>query len=124
VSVVCYKMSISFEKFSNHTGKQNFHNNIKLLCLSIDWLFDCLIVRGYFLTFMIAYLRDLGFQHGFIAESFETSVPWSRTLELCLRVKARIKHAVKSLNIPYTPFVSCRVTQVLSHSLSVSWNIH
>jgi alkyldihydroxyacetonephosphate synthase len=67
--------------------------------------------RGYFLTFMIAYLRDLGFQHGFIAESFETSVPWSRTLELCLRVKARIKHAVKSLNIPYNPFVSCRVTQ-------------
>jgi hypothetical protein len=69
---------------------------------------------------MIAYLRDLGFQHGFIAESFETSVPWSRTLELCLRVKARIKHAVKALNIPYTPFVSCRVTQVLSLSLSLS----
>lgn len=28
--------------------------------------------RGYFLTFMIAYLRDFGIQFSFIAESFET----------------------------------------------------
>jgi len=67
--------------------------------------------RGYFLTYMIAYLRDLGFQHGFIAESFETSVPWSRTLELCLRVKSRINSELKSLGITTQPFLSCRVTQ-------------
>ncbi len=30
--------------------------------------------RGYFLTYMIAYLRDYGFNYGFMAESFETSV--------------------------------------------------
>ena len=34
-------------------------------------------IRGYFLTYMIAYLRDFGFNYSFIAESFETSVPWS-----------------------------------------------
>jgi hypothetical protein len=112
-------MSISFQHFPIHIEKYNFKKIFKLLLLYVNWIIDgffvCLFVRGYFLTFMIAYLRDLGFQHGFIAESFETSVPWSRTLELCLRVKARIKHAVKSLNIPYTPFVSCRVTQVLKN---------
>lgn len=32
--------------------------------------------RGYFLTFMIAYLRDYGMHYGFFAESFETSVNW------------------------------------------------
>jgi alkyldihydroxyacetonephosphate synthase len=34
--------------------------------------------RGYQLTFGIAYIRDLTFEHWAIAESFETSVPWSK----------------------------------------------
>eukprot|EP00960_Hanusia_phi_P061833 764953-Hanusia_phi.AAC.4 len=34
--------------------------------------------RGYFLTFMIAYLRDFGIGYHFIAESFETSVSYLR----------------------------------------------
>ena len=34
--------------------------------------------RGYYLTFVIAYLRDIGFDYGFVSESFETSVPWSK----------------------------------------------
>jgi len=33
-------------------------------------------VRGYFLTYMIAYLRDFGLNYSFIGDSFETSVPW------------------------------------------------
>ena len=33
--------------------------------------------RGYLLTFVIAYLRDIGFEFRYLAESFETSVPWS-----------------------------------------------
>jgi len=32
--------------------------------------------RGYQLTFVIAYLRDLGLEYKVISESFETSVPW------------------------------------------------
>jgi len=60
---------------------------------------------------MIAYLRDLAFQIGIMGESFETSVPWSKTLSLCRRVKERIKKTSRALKIPGEPFVSCRVTQ-------------
>lgn len=67
--------------------------------------------RGYFLTFAIAYLRDLGFDLSYLGESFETSVPWSKTFNLCERVKERIRQEVKRQGIPSKPFVSCRVTQ-------------
>lgn len=38
--------------------------------------------RGYFLTFMIAYMRDYGMHYGFFAESFETSVNWKNVPSL------------------------------------------
>ncbi|MCZ7617685.1 MAG: FAD-binding oxidoreductase [Myxococcota bacterium] len=68
--------------------------------------------RGYQLTFGIAYLRDWILNHYMIAESFETSVPWSRALELCEAVKQRIhaEHAARQL--PGKAFVTCRVTQL------------
>jgi alkyldihydroxyacetonephosphate synthase len=47
-------------------------------------------LRGYLLTFMIAYTRDLAMQHYVAAESFETSVAWSSVSSLCTRVRARI----------------------------------
>ena len=34
--------------------------------------------RGYFLTYMIAYLRDFGYDFWVMAESFETSVAWKQ----------------------------------------------
>lgn len=37
-------------------------------------------LRGYFLTYMIAYLRDYAMNYWMIAESFETSAPWSNIL--------------------------------------------
>eukprot|EP01130_Rhizamoeba_saxonica_P012382 TRINITY_DN5205_c1_g1_i1.p1 TRINITY_DN5205_c1_g1~~TRINITY_DN5205_c1_g1_i1.p1 ORF type:complete len:623 (-),score=148.70 TRINITY_DN5205_c1_g1_i1:133-2001(-) len=67
--------------------------------------------RGYQLTFMIAYIRDLAFQCGIMGESFETSVPWSKTLMTCRRVKERIRQTARELKVPGVPFVSCRVTQ-------------
>jgi alkyldihydroxyacetonephosphate synthase len=39
--------------------------------------------RGYFLTFMIAYLRDFAFRFFYVAESFETSVSWKNVPTLC-----------------------------------------
>uniref|UniRef100_A0A7N6FIL9 Alkylglycerone-phosphate synthase n=1 Tax=Anabas testudineus TaxID=64144 RepID=A0A7N6FIL9_ANATE len=40
--------------------------------------------RGYMLTFVIAYLRDLGMDYYVIGESFETSVPWDRKMyQIC-----------------------------------------
>lgn len=69
-------------------------------------------LRGYFLTFMIAYLRDFGFKYWFMAESFETSVPYDKVLPLCEGVKKRIKESCAAKGIKKEPFVSCRVTQL------------
>jgi len=60
---------------------------------------------------MIAYIRDFGMQYYFIAESFETSVPWANVMELCTRVKQRIVSGCKEIGVKNPPFVSCRVTQ-------------
>ena len=40
---------------------------------------------------MIAYLRDLGLDYSFVAESFETSVPWSNVLVLCEKVDTALR---------------------------------
>ena len=68
--------------------------------------------RGYQLTFGIAYIRDWVMNHFLIAESFETSVPWSRVLDLCEGVKRRIHEEHAQRGLPGKPFVTCRVTQV------------
>ncbi|KFM76070.1 Alkyldihydroxyacetonephosphate synthase, peroxisomal, partial [Stegodyphus mimosarum] len=67
--------------------------------------------RGYMLTFVIAYIRDLGLEYGVVSESFETSVPWDRVIDLCRNVKDRIHREVRSHGIQYPAFASCRVTQ-------------
>ncbi|XP_068429008.1 alkyldihydroxyacetonephosphate synthase, peroxisomal [Clinocottus analis] len=67
--------------------------------------------RGYMLTFVIAYLRDLGMDYYVIGESFETSVPWDRVLDICRNVKARIIQECKDKGVQFQPLTSCRVTQ-------------
>lgn len=68
--------------------------------------------KGYQLTFGIAYIRDFVLKYGVLAESFETSVEWSRALELCARVKARVKRECEARGVKGAPFCTCRVTQV------------
>ena len=68
--------------------------------------------RGYQLTFGIAYIRDLTFEHWAIAESFETSVPWSRAMELYDRVRDRVTKEHKALGLPGKVFFTGRITQV------------
>lgn len=68
--------------------------------------------RGYFLTFMIGYLRDFGFKYSFIAESFETSLPWKDVGKMCTAVGKRINDECKKLQVKKEPFISFRVTQV------------
>lgn len=68
--------------------------------------------RGYQLTYGIAYIRDLIFRHWLIAESFETSVPWSRALELFERVKQRAELEHKKRGLPGRPFFTGRITQI------------
>ncbi|MBN3326434.1 ADAS protein, partial [Atractosteus spatula] len=67
--------------------------------------------RGYMLTFVIAYLRDLGMDYYVIGESFETSVPWDRVLDLCNNVKERIVRECKERGVQFPPLSTCRVTQ-------------
>jgi alkyldihydroxyacetonephosphate synthase len=69
-------------------------------------------VRGYQLTFGIAYIRDWIMNHYLLGESFETSVPWSQALSLCENVKRRIREEHAKRGLPGAPFVTCRVTQL------------
>ena len=59
---------------------------------------------------MIAYLRDFAFNYGFMAESFETSVPWKNVGTLCKNVNKRIIDECKKRGVKKDPFISTRVT--------------
>jgi alkyldihydroxyacetonephosphate synthase len=56
-------------------------------------------MKGYFLTFAIAYIRDFAVAHCYIAESFETSCPWGKVSSLVNNVKQRAIEACKSRGI-------------------------
>ncbi len=66
--------------------------------------------RGYQLTFLIAYIRDFVMEHNFIAESLETSVPWTNVVTLCENTKKQIKESIKKHGVKGEPFVTFRVT--------------
>ncbi|KAJ8728349.1 hypothetical protein PYW08_016734 [Mythimna loreyi] len=66
--------------------------------------------NGYTLTFVIAYLRDVAMEYDVVAESFETSVPWDRTLALCANVKQRIRDECAKRGITKY-LISHRLTQ-------------
>jgi alkyldihydroxyacetonephosphate synthase len=74
---------------------------------------------GYQLTYGIAYIRDFVMKYHVIAESFETSVPWSRALELCDRVKRRIHAEHAARNLPGRPLVTCRISQLYDTGVCV-----
>jgi alkyldihydroxyacetonephosphate synthase len=68
--------------------------------------------RGYELTFAIAYIRDFIMEHWVVAESFETTVPWSRVLNVVNAVKRRVHEEHAARELPGKPFISVRVTQL------------
>nr|XP_005573634.1 PREDICTED: alkyldihydroxyacetonephosphate synthase, peroxisomal isoform X4 [Macaca fascicularis]XP_024648995.1 alkyldihydroxyacetonephosphate synthase, peroxisomal isoform X2 [Macaca nemestrina]XP_028686705.1 alkyldihydroxyacetonephosphate synthase, peroxisomal isoform X4 [Macaca mulatta] len=67
--------------------------------------------RGYLLTYVIAYIRDLALEYYVLGESFETSAPWDRVVDLCRNVKERITRECKEKGVQFAPFSTCRVTQ-------------
>ncbi|XP_048201142.1 alkyldihydroxyacetonephosphate synthase, peroxisomal [Perognathus longimembris pacificus] len=67
--------------------------------------------RGYLLTYVIAYIRDLGLDYYILGESFETSAPWDRVVDLCRNVKERIRRECKEKGVQFAPLSTCRVTQ-------------
>jgi alkyldihydroxyacetonephosphate synthase len=68
--------------------------------------------RGYQMIFSIAYIRDFLMNYYIIAESFETSVPWSNALALCENVKRRLREEYERRKLPGKPYITARVTQV------------
>lgn len=73
----------------------------------LQWLMDHIF--SYF-TDILFIFQDLGLEYDVVAESFETSVPWDRTLTLCNNVKHRVAQECKAFNIKHY-LISCRVTQ-------------
>ena len=77
-------------------------------------------LKGYFLTFAIAYVRDFAAQYSYIAESFETSCPWSKVSTLCSKVRERLIKACLDRGIKEDRlFVSFRVTQLYETGAAV-----
>lgn len=79
--------------------------------------------RGYQLTFGIAYIRDFVMKHLILADSFETSIPWTQVLEVCERVKTRVRREHAALNLPGRPLVMSRVTQLYDTGVAVYFYI-
>lgn len=76
--------------------------------------------RGYLLTFLIAYTRDMAADYYVVAESFETSVPWSNVSMLCKRVHQRILDSSKKVGFGEDRlWVSFRVTQLYETGAAV-----
>ena len=70
-------------------------------------------MRGYLLTFLIAYSRDLALQHHTLGESFELSCPWSEVSAIQKRVKQRIfDEAARQGFSKERTWASFRVTQI------------
>ncbi|KAF0686823.1 Aste57867_21383 [Aphanomyces stellatus] len=68
--------------------------------------------RGYFLTYVIAYIRDFVMDYYFLCDSFETAVPWNNVTAFMANVHQEI-HAVAAANqVTTKPIVMGRVTQV------------
>ena len=77
-------------------------------------------MKGYLLTYLIAYVRDFAYQYFCVAESFETSVPWSQVSELCRRVDNRIREEAKREGVTGKHvWVSFRVTQLYETGAAV-----
>ncbi len=67
--------------------------------------------RGYMLTFGIAYLRDFFNQFNIVAETFETSVPWSRVHDVIGAVGDELSKQCAARGVAGTPYLAYRVTQ-------------
>ena len=70
-------------------------------------------MRGYLMTFLIAYIRDTACDFKTMAESFELSCPWSKVSMMIKKVKKRIHDEAASRGFgPDRVWSSFRVTQI------------
>jgi alkyldihydroxyacetonephosphate synthase len=74
---------------------------------------------GYDMTYAIAYIRDFAMTYGFLAESFETFVPWSKLRSMINATKERLKTEHEERALPGNPIITCRVTQLYDEGVCV-----
>lgn len=67
--------------------------------------------RGYMATFGIAYIRDFFNRFQILGETFETSAPWDRVLDICRSVEDHLQALCEEHGIKGNPYLSYRVTQ-------------
>ncbi|KAJ0406316.1 hypothetical protein ATCC90586_007354 [Pythium insidiosum] len=76
--------------------------------------------RGYFFTYVIAYLRDFAFDYYFLSESFETAVPWANAQQLVHDIKRAIHEtAARTATLQTAPLIACRISQVYDAGVCV-----
>ncbi|KAF1336789.1 Alkyldihydroxyacetonephosphate synthase, peroxisomal, partial [Globisporangium splendens] len=75
--------------------------------------------RGYFFTYIIAYLRDFALDYYFMSESFETAIPWSNVQQLCTDIKLAINTTAVQRKVTIPPLIACRVTQLYETGVCV-----
>lgn len=74
---------------------------------------------GYNMTYAIAYIRDFAMSYGFLAESFETFVPWSKVKLMIIATKNRLKTEHQDRALPGKPVITCRITQLYDEGVCV-----
>jgi len=116
-NIVC--ATITFEGTSTEVKLQrNLVKNIAMkhggLCAGSE-----IGKAGYDMTYAIAYLRDFAMTYGFLADSFETFVPWSRLTTMITATKDCIKREHLRNALPGKPLVSCRITQLYDEGVCV-----
>ena len=75
--------------------------------------------RGYFFTYIIAYLRDFALDYYFMSESFETAVTWTNARQLITDIKVAINSVAASRNVQVPPLIACRISQVYDTGICV-----
>ncbi|CAI5713888.1 unnamed protein product [Hyaloperonospora brassicae] len=75
--------------------------------------------RGYFFTYIIAYLRDFALDYYFMSESFETAVSWTNARQLITDIKVAINSVAASRNVQVPPLIACRISQVYGTGVCV-----
>ncbi|GMF61837.1 unnamed protein product [Phytophthora fragariaefolia] len=75
--------------------------------------------RGYFFTYIIAYLRDFALDYYFMSESFETSVPWTNARQLITDIKLAINSVAAKRDVKVPPLIACRISQVYDTGVCV-----
>lgn len=91
-------------------------------CLFESTLFSSL---SYSLPRTHLFIQDLGFEYSVLGESFETSIPWDKVLDVCRNVKELLHRECKRHGIKTPILASSRykLSFLLLHSLFVYFRV-